>query len=295
MRSGVEELLALFVDLARVPSPSREERRIADLITDYLVAEGLEVHEDDTAAITGCSCGNLVVRVPGRGDGRTIAFCAHLDTVPVGGPPAVLVKDGVVLTDGTSVLGADDKAAVAVLLLLARDLAADPAGASVELLFTAGEEIGLQGAKAFAVESLAAEVVFVLDSEGAPGTIIGSAPTAKALVAEFRGVAAHAGIEPEQGRSAVVAAAHAVAAMPLGRLDDETTANVGIIEGGSAVNVVPAVCVVRGEARSRDENKVAAQAAAMVAAANTAAAASGVDVTVDVREQYRVWSLTALH
>ncbi len=286
MPASVDELRDLFVRLARIPSPSRAERQMADVVHGYLRDLGLDVLEDDTAALTGCASGNLLVRIPGSG-ARTIAFCAHIDTVPVDGPPVVLVENAVVHTDGATVLGADDKAAVAVLLLLARDLVADQPAVTVELLFTVGEEIGLRGAEAFAVEALGAEAVFVLDSEGAPGTVIRSAPTAKSIEAEFRGVAAHAGIEPEHGRSAVVAAARAVAAMDLGRLDDETTANVGILEGGSAVNIVPERCVLRAEARSRDEGKVAAQTAAMVEAISTAAAATGVDVSVDVREHFR--------
>ena len=287
MRADVaDELRDLFVRLARIPSPSGDERSVADAVTAYLGGLGLTVFEDETAPATGCGAGNLLVSIAGSGP-RTIAFCAHLDTVPVDGPPDVVVENGVVRTSGATVLGADDKAAVAVLLLLARDLAAAQPDTSVELLFTVGEEIGLQGAKSFAVEELAAESVFVFDSEGAPGTAIAAAPTMKRIDAEFRGVAAHAGIEPENGRSAVVAAAQAITAMTLGRLDDETTANVGLLEGGSAVNIVPEHCALRAEARSRDEAKLAAQTAAMVEAITTAAAAAGVDVSVDVREHYR--------
>lgn len=286
MHAGVDDQLRdLFVRLARIPSPSGAERLMADAVSDFVRGLGLEAVEDDTAAVTGCGSGNLLVRIPG-GE-RAVAFCAHLDTVPVDAPPVVVVEGGVVHTDGTSVLGADDKAAVAVLLLLARDLVAEPPPVTVELLFTVGEEIGLTGAAAFAVETLEAEMVFVLDSEGAPGTAILGAPTAKSIDAEFRGVAAHAGIEPDKGRSAVVAAARAIAAMKLGRIDEETTANVGLLEGGAAVNVVPERCVLRGEARSRDDAKVAAQTAAMVEAINEGAAATCVDVTVDVREHFR--------
>lgn len=281
-----DELRDLFVRLARIPSPSGEERQVADAVTEYLGDLGLTVLEDETAAVTGCDAGNLLVTLPGGGHG-TVAFCSHLDTVPVDGPPDVIVESGVARTSGTTALGADDKAAVAVLLLLARDLAAAPAAVTVELLFTVGEEIGLQGAKAFAVEELRAEAVFVFDSEGVPGTAITAAPTTKRIDAEFHGVAAHAGIEPENGRSAVVAAARAIAAMKLGRLDEETTANVGLLEGGSAVNVVPEHCALQAEARSRDDGKLATQTSAMVAAITTAAAEVGVDVCVDVSEHYR--------
>ncbi len=227
------------------------------------------------------------MRVPGRGEGTPIALCAHLDTVPLPHAPSVIVENGVVRSDGSTILGADDKAAVAALLMLTRDLAQEPPVADVEIVLTAGEEVGLQGAKALDPALLRAAAVFVLDSEGAPGTIIVSAPTLKAVDAVFTGVAAHAGIEPQAGRSAVVAAARAVAAMELGRIDDETTANVGIIRGGSAVNVVPERCEVSAETRSRDLAKVTAQVEAMIAALQLAAAEVGVDVDIDVHEDFR--------
>ena len=286
MRADLDELRDLFVRLAGIRSPSREERELADAVTRLLRDVGLEVKEDDSAVVTGCACGNLIVRLPGRGEGTPLALCAHLDTVPLDRTPTVVVDDGVVRSDGQTILGADDKAAVAALLMVVRDLAREAPAADLEVVFTAGEEIGLQGAKALAPDALSAATVFVLDSEGAPGTVITNAPTIKAVNAEFRGVAAHAGIEPESGRSAVLAAARAVTMMHLGRLDHETTANVGIIQGGSAVNVVPGRCLVRGEVRSRDEAKLAAQLERMLEAVALAAAETGVDVDVDVHEDY---------
>jgi tripeptide aminopeptidase len=216
-----------------------------------------------------------------------VGLCAHLDTVPVSGPPQVVVDDGFVRSDGATALGADDKAAVAVLLRLARALVADPPAGDVELVFTAGEEAGLLGAKALDLAELTAKRVFVLDSDGAPGTLIVASPTQKRVHAEFHGQAAHAGIAPELGRSAIAAAAHAVAAMRLGRLDDETTANIGLVHGGTAPNVVAEFCRISGEARSHDDAKVAAVAEEMVHAAASAAAAAGVDVEIDVREAFR--------
>ena len=293
MRADVDELRDLFVRLASIRSPSHEEREAADFVTAFLREAGLEAQEDDSAAVTGCACGNLIVRVPGRGEGTPLALCAHLDTVPLDRAPTVIVEDGVVRSDGQTILGADDKAAVAALLLVVRDLALEAPAADLEVVFTAGEEIGLQGAKALAPDALSAAAVFVLDSEGAPGTVITSAPTLSVVNAEFRGLAAHAGIEPENGRSAVLAAARAVAGMRLGRLDHETTANVGLIAGGSAVNVVPGRCEVRGEVRSRDEAKLAAQLEQILEALALAAAETGVDVDVDVHEEFRGYSHAA--
>jgi tripeptide aminopeptidase len=291
--ADVDELRDLFVRLAGIRSPSLEEREMADAVKDFVHGVGLVAYEDASAALTGCACGNLIVRVPGRGQGTPIALCAHLDTVPLERPPTVIVENGVVRTDGETILGADDKAAVAVLLLVLRDLAVDAPDADVEFVFTAGEEIGLQGAKELDPASLSAAVVFVLDSEGEPGTVIAAAPSLKAVDAEFRGVAAHAGIEPQRGRSAIVAAARALVTMQLGRIDDETTANAGLIEGGSAVNIVAERCVLRAEARSRDEGKLAAQVAGMVEAISVAAAESDVDVEIDVEEHFHGYAHAA--
>jgi tripeptide aminopeptidase len=280
------ELVDLFVRLASIRSPSREEREVADAVTAFARAAGLAVEEDASAAASGCACGNLIVRVPGRGEGTPVALCAHLDTVPAAEAPTVVVENGVVRSDGRTVLGADDKAAVAALLLVARDLAREAPAADVEFVFTAGEEIGLRGAKAMGVGELRAQLVCVFDSEGEPGTVIVNAPTLKAVVARFRGTAAHAGIDPEHGRSAVVAASRAVAAMRLGRLDGESTANVGLIQGGSAVNVVPDLCVVQAEVRSRDEALLAAHVSRVVEACTVAAAETGVDVDLGIEEHF---------
>jgi len=294
VRPGIDDqgaqgdaLLGLFVRLAGIASPTGSEREIADFVAAYLRDQGLDVREDDSAVVTGCGCGNLVTRIAGRGAAPAIGLCAHLDTVPMERAPRVTVADGYVRSDGGTPLGADDKAAVAVLLELARSLVAEPPEGDVELILTAGEEVGLLGAKALDVAELTAARVFVLDSDGAPGTLITGAPTQKRVEAEFKGHAAHAGIAPELGRSAVVAAAHAIASMRLGRLDDETTANVGIIRGGTAANVVAERCFISGEARSRDEDKVAAQAEHMVQAIAAAAATAGIDVEIDVSESFR--------
>jgi tripeptide aminopeptidase len=282
-----DEVLDLFVRLAGIASPTGAEREVADVVRRYLVDLGLGVHEDGSAAVTGCGCGNLVARIPGRGETPPIALCAHLDTVPVERAPQVVVADGFVRTDGVTVLGADDKAALAVILVLARALVAQPPAGDVELVFTPGEEAGLLGAKALDLGLLTAQRVFVLDSDGAPGTLVVASPTQKRIEAEFRGIAAHAGIAPERGRSAVVAAARAVAAMRLGRLDEETTANIGVLRGGTAPNVVAERCSLEGEARSHDAVKVTEQTEHMVQTIAAEAAAAGVDVEIDVHEAFR--------
>lgn len=286
MTASLDDLTALFVRLAETPSPAGSERAVADLITAELRSVGLEVREDDSAPRTGAGAGNLVARIAGSGTGTPIALCAHMDTVPVAGEVRVRIEDGVARSAGDTILGADDKAAVTALLALARDLAAAPPAGDVELVVTASEEVGLQGAKELDLAQLGAQAMFVLDSEGPVGTVVISAPSLTRVTAEFRGRAAHAGIEPEKGRSAVVAAARAVAGMPLGRVDERTSANIGLVCGGSATNVVPERCRFEGEARSLDRDRLAAQLERMIEAANVAAAEVGVDVTVAVEEDF---------
>ena len=155
--AGLEELRDLFMRLAGISSPSGEERELADFVTEYVGGLGLAV-EEDASAPGPSSSGNLLIRVTGRGHGLPLALCAHLDTVPTVRAPKVICEGGIVRTDGETILGADDKAAVAVLLLLVRDLAADPPPADLEVLLTAREEIGLQGAKAFDLAALRAKV-----------------------------------------------------------------------------------------------------------------------------------------
>jgi tripeptide aminopeptidase len=220
-------------------------------------------------------------------------FCAHLDTVPHEGPIEVAFDGGVFRSRGDTILGADNKAAVTVLMELAARHAADPAAAGLELVFTTAEEDGLRGAKELDLEGLRSPYGFILDHASPIGEVITAAPSYKRLLAEFEGVEAHSGIRPEDGRSAIAAAAAAISAMRLGRLDDETTANVGIIRGGSASNVVPGRCVVDGEARSIDDDRASATVAAMVDACTRAATEHGVDVDVDVREMFRGYRLAS--
>ena len=179
---------------------------------------------------------------------QTILLCAHLDTVPPLAPIEPVLVDGGWENANDGILGADNKAAVAVLLELARRLrqSQEPARVGVELLFTVSEENGLHGAKAFDVGRLRSQFGYVFDHASPIGEIVIASPTYHRIVAEIRGRAAHAGIRPEEGRSAIAAAARAIAAMQLGRLDSETTANVGTIRGGTATNVVPERCDDRG-------------------------------------------------
>jgi len=279
-------MLERFTRLCEIPSPTGCERAVADDVAAELRGLGIEVSEDDAAEAARAACGNLVARVPGRGEGW-VSFFSHLDTVPHQGQIEVVRENGVFRSRGDTILGADNKAAVAVLMEMAARRAREPAALGLELVFTPAEEDGLRGAHELDVGSLRAPFGFVLDHASPIGEVIVAAPTYKHVVAIFEGQEAHAGIRPGAGASAIAAAAAAVAAMDLGRLDEETTANVGVIEGGTASNVVPGRCVLRAEARSIDGERAAAVIGAMVDACAFAAGEGGCDLDVEVTEKFR--------
>jgi tripeptide aminopeptidase len=282
------EVLPLFLELAAIPSPSGEEEAVADRVRAYLRDLGVESDAD--------AAGNLLARLPatdGEG-GEPIFLCAHLDTVPPTGPIEPVVADGVVTNSAPTILGADDKAAVAVLLEAARLLLSEGRPhAGVELLFTTREETGLEGAFAFDASRLQARLGFVYDYSGTIGEIVVAAPSGRTIDVVFTGRPAHAGINPEDGRSAIAAAARAISDLRLGRLDEETTANVGLIDGGSALNVVPARCRLAVEARSRDDRKLAELVQEMLDSFAFAAAVAECEVETRVEDKYRGYRLAA--
>jgi tripeptide aminopeptidase len=280
-------LAETFAALCRIDSPSRRERPCADWVAEELSGMGLEVTEDDTANQTGSDAGNLLARLPGR-SGQTVLMCAHLDTVPAVAPIEPVVVNGGWENANEAILGADNKAAVAVALELTRRLVsqADPPEVGLELLFTTCEEVGLQGAKAFDARQLRSPFGFVFDHASPIGEMVLASPTYYRIVAEISGRAAHAGIRPENGRSAILAAARAIAAMPLGRLDPETTANVGTIRGGTNTNVVPEHCRVEAEARSLAGGRAEELATELIDHLQEAADASECDLDVNVQRMF---------
>jgi tripeptide aminopeptidase len=220
----------------------------------------------------------LLARINGRSD-RTVLLCAHLDTVETDVPIEPVLVDGGWENAHAGILGADNKAALAVMLEVARRCAVEGSPVGVELLFTVAEEAGLTGAKAFDATRLRSDFGYVFDHATAIGEVVVASPTYFRLEAEFHGKAAHAGIRPEDGRSAVLAAARAIAAMPLGRLDAETTANVGSVRGGTgSTNVVPDRCRLLAEARSIDAARAEELVARIIDALQDAAADSECDV-----------------
>ena len=256
-----------------------------------LRASGLHVEEDGSGPATGSQAGNLLARLPGPDGARTILLCAHLDTVPLASPVQVVRDEGVFTNANPAILGADNKAAVAVLLAVARRLAREGSPVGVELLFTTCEELALRGVKEVDRAALRSEFGFVFDHASPIGELIVAAPTYYRIEARFHGAAAHAGIRPEDGRNAITAAARALAGMQTGRLDEGTTANVGVIEGGSAANVVAEHCRVELEARSLDDERAGAVMGEMVDRLGEAATDSECDVETVVEQLFRAYRL----
>ena len=283
---SLSRLSETFARLCEIRSPTGEEREIADSVAAELRALGLEVSEDDAAGPAGAGAGNLLARLPGRSD-EWVMFCAHLDTVPHRGQVEVIDDEGVFRSRGETILGADNKAAVAVFMELVARHAGEPPPVGIELVLTVAEEQGLRGAKAFDTSALRSPAGFVLDHAGPVGEVIVATPTQQKIVADFTGVEAHAGIRPEDGSSAIAAAAAAIGRMELGRLDEGTTANVGLVEGGTSGNVVPGHCRIQAEARGLDPARAAEAAGQISDACAWGASEHGCDADVRIEELFR--------
>jgi tripeptide aminopeptidase len=285
-----------FLDLACISSLSRREGAIARRLATILTGMGATVEVDDAGERVGGETGNLLARFPGNTPGAPpFLLSAHMDTVGPAGAIHPVVEGDIVRTDRTSVLGGDDKAGIVAILEAIRVLRERAiAHGDIELVLTICEEAGLNGAKHFDTSHLRSRRGLVLDVDGV-AELITRAPAANHVSVTIRGLAAHAGICPEQGLSAIQMAAEAVAGMRLGRLDEETTANLGVIQGGLAGNIVPDSVVLRGETRSLSLEKLEAQTAHMRERFEAAVAGRSVvvggrryraEATVEVRRQY---------
>jgi tripeptide aminopeptidase len=279
-----ERLLADFVRYCEIESPSGQERKIADALTEDLRGLGLEVDEDDA--------GNLLAAIDGPEGAPTVLLCAHMDTVPLDGPVEVVSDNGLLTNRHEAILGADNKAAVATIMgAVRRIIRQGKPAAGVELLFTTGEELALEGAKAFDKSRLRSDFGYVFDHASPIGEIVLASPTYYSLEARFKGKAAHAGIRPEAGHNAIAAASRAIAAMRIGRIDSDTTANVGRIEGGTAANVVAERCYVQLETRSLDDTRAGETVSEMVDAIAEAASDAECDVETSVERLFQSYRL----
>lgn len=287
-------LIDTFMELVQIDSETKHERRICDALKGKLSRLGLEVVEDDSAERNGHAAGNLIATLKGSQNGvPTIFFTAHMDTVSPGRGVRPAIRDGYIVSDGTTVLGSDDKAGLAALLEAVHVLKERRiAHGDVQFVLTAGEESSLAGSRELDRSLLKAEYGFALDANGPVGDIVVAAPTQAKLKVAITGKSAHAGVNPEDGVSAIQVASQAISNMPLGRVDSETTANIGRFSGGVATNVVCDRVDILGEARSLQKEKLKAQLRAMETAFREAARANGATAEVDVCIMYPGYRFT---
>lgn len=282
-----ERLLNEFLELVQIDSETKHEAEICKVLKGKLEALGLDVFEDDTTTVTGHGAGNLIATLKGNHKAASIYFTSHMDTVTPGKGIKPSIKDGYVVSDGTTILGSDDKAGLSAMLEGIKVLQEQSiAHGDIQLVITVGEESGLVGARALDPSLIKAELGFALDSNGPVGTIIVAAPTQAKVNATIYGKSAHAGVNPEDGISAIQVASRAISNMPLGRIDEETTANIGRFEGGGATNIVCDQVLIFAEARSLVTEKMEAQVAAMKEAFEKTAKEFKTTAEVDVQIVY---------
>jgi len=287
----VEELIAL----ASLNSPSRREAPVAAYLLKRLKELGLSATVDGSAPLTGSDTGNLIVRVPGNAPGPTVLLCAHMDTVGPTEGMIPVIRDEVIYSNGETVLGADDKAGIAIILAVLADVQAGTIRhGGIEIVFTVQEEVGLVGVKHLQAD-LHADFGYILDSSEGVGSIIHQAPSQVSLDFVMEGKAAHAGVCPEKGINAIVAAASAIARLRTGRIDSQTTSNVGLISGGKARNIVPDRAEVAIEVRSTDGTKLKQEVQAVLAAFHEAGAAAGARLTVRRDEPFETFLIPEAH
>jgi tripeptide aminopeptidase len=275
-----ERIKNLLLELVQIDSISREEREVAQRIKQYCEELGAEVFIDDAGSKVGGNTGNVIARFPGTVPAaEPIMMSAHMDTVVPGRGVKPIVEGDIIRTDGSTVLGGDDKSGVSVIIETIRCLQEQNIPhAPIDAVFSICEEVGLLGAKHLDLSKVRAKYGIVFDSDD-PGFLFTKGPSANHFEFQIHGLESHAGVAPEQGISAIRIAAEAITNMKLGRIDDETTANIGVIRGGEATNIITNLVTLRGEARSLDDEKLEAQTAHIIKCLEDAAARQ--EVTVD--------------
>src|SRR5687767_1052201 len=275
-----ERIKNLLLELVRIDSVSREERDVAQRIKQLCEEMGAEVFVDDAGEKVGGNTGNVIARFPGTIPGADpIMMSAHMDTVVPGRGVKPVVEGDVIRSDGTTVLGGDDKSGCAVIIESVRCLQEQSIPhAPIDAVFSICEEVGLLGAKHLDLSKVRAKYGIVYDSDD-PGFLFTKGPSANHFEFRIHGLESHAGVAPESGISAIRIAAEAISAMKLFRIDDETTANIGVIHGGEATNIITNFVMLKGEARSLDDAKLEAQTEHMLKCLQDAAAKY--EVTVD--------------
>jgi tripeptide aminopeptidase len=289
-----------FMELVQIDSESRNERAMVNRLKQDLTELGFSVEEDNCHLQTGGNAGNIYAFLPGKKDMKPILFCAHVDTVRPGIGVKPQILDGKIVSDNTTILGADDKSGVAQIVLGIKNiLDSGFEYPPIEVLLTVSEEVGLLGARYFDKTKLKSEIGYALDSEDIGEFMIG-APSQNTIKIKVKGKEAHAGVEPEKGINAIRVAAEAIAAIPIGRIDFETTANIGVISGGMATNIVPNLVEIKGEARSHNMEKLAQVTNDIVSTFEKAAARHKLEkyeakVEIEVNTEYKSFFMDESH
>lgn len=287
-----ERIVEEFIKYVKISSPTKSEGKFAEFISEELRALGLDVIIDDAGEKVGSDTGNVVAKLKGNTEGETILFSCHMDTVSPGIDIKPIIKDGTIYSDGTTILGGDNKAGIAAIVEAIKVLKEQSIPhADIEISFSIYEEGGLHGAKNLDYSQFASKKAFILDSGGDPGQIIIKGPAQDKLDIKVIGKPAHAGVCPEEGISAIMVASEAISNMTLLRIDEETTANIGSIEGGGPTNVVTPEVIVKAEARSLDNGKLEAQSNHMVACFQEAAKKFDATIEAKVVRMYSAFSV----
>jgi tripeptide aminopeptidase len=290
-----QRLIGEFIELVQIDSLSSKEGTVAKVLTDKLRQLGFDVYVDDAGVKLSGETGNIIATLKGNRPGKPVLFSSHMDTVSPGeGIHPIIIDEasGIIKSDGTTVLGADDKAGIAAILEAMRIIKENNIDhGDIQIVFSIWEEGGLFGAKYLDYSKINADFAFVLDGGGAPGKIIVKAPAQDSIEVKIKGKAAHAGVSPEEGISAVMVAARAIDKMKLLRIDEETTANIGIIKGGIATNIVMPELEIKAEARSLNNSKLDAQTKHMVDTFKQAAADFGAEVEIKTTRMYDAFSV----
>ena len=282
-----ERIIEEFMELVQIDSETRKEREINNYLKNKLEALGLTVFEDEAGEKIGGNAGNLIAELPGKKEGLRVLLCAHMDTVQPGKGVKPILENGIIRSQGETILGADNKSGICAILEMLRVIKEENLEhGPIQIVFTVAEEGGLNGSKNLDQKLLKADLAYVLDSDGSAGEIIVQAPAQKSLLAKIKGKAAHAGIAPEEGVSAIQIAARGIAKMKLGRIDEETTANIGVIKGGKATNIIPDLVELEGEARSLKREKLEKQCQHMVDCLQQAAQELGGQIEAKVELVY---------
>lgn len=285
-----ERLVEHFIELVKIDSESGNEKAMAETLAEQLGLMGFEVTKLDVPAhITNGF--NIYGKLKGELEG-SILFSSHMDTVTPGNGIEPVINDGIISSKGNTILGGDDKSGIAAVMEAVRTIKENgEAHKTIEVAFTVYEELGLEGAKHFDMSKIESQQAIVMDSGGLIGTIITTAPGQQSLKVTIKGKPAHAGLAPETGINALTVASDAICNMTLSRIDEETTANIGVVRGGQATNIVMPELYIEAEARSLDDNKLAKQVEHMVSTFEAAAEKHGAGIEIESTRSYNAYRI----